>query len=402
MNHKPFLLCTVLSGALLSPVHAQTPTNPNQPAKSGYKLLVEAGKLLLPGPNGGADNTDLNIAPAENLRRERLAVAREAPALALVREAIAIQKPIGPLPSPFNIDDVSGFTFNARNRELARQFSQESDVRFADGDFVGAMNSKLDTMELGAVIGRGSFIGGLVGIAVEAIGITGSKLQTARVDSIVPHLNANECRDAAARLERTEGRRATLEQILRDEEKSNLARETTELTSFQAEKNPKPDDKGDFPTAQDIAQLKALTPEKLAQDNARFFDALAANASLPYSTIPPKLPPADELNPLTRGSYLWAKDGAYRFLFARPVARNRLLRAALELRAQKLEHGAYPETFQTPLDPFSPVSKPLVYKKTATSYLLYSVGPDGVDDGGKAISGRLDSTSRGDLVQTPF
>jgi len=395
MTLKPLLFCAVVCGALLSPVHAQT--TPNTAQKSGYELLVKAGTLLLPGPNGGADSIEPSPSPIENLRRERLAVARNAPALALVREAIRAGVSI---PTPNS--DTLPFSFYARNRELARQFSQESDVRFADGDFVGALNSKLDAMELGAVVGRGSLISGFPGTAIEAIAISSRKLDPAHIDLIVPHLDAKECREAAARLERIEGRRATAEQILRDEEKSTLALETTELTSFQAEKNPKPDDKGEFPTAEDIAQLKALTPEKLAQDNARFFDALAADASLPYSTTPPKLPPANELNPWTRGKYLWANDPNIRLSFARPVAQNRLLRAALELRAQKLERGAYPNTFQTPIDPFSPASQPLVYRRTATGYLLYSVGPDGVDNGGKAVRGRLQPTSRGDLVQTPF
>jgi len=402
MNLKPLLFCAVLSGALLSPVHAQTSTNPNQSAKSGYELLVKAGKLLLPGPNGGADSIEPSISPTENLSREYSAVERNTPALALVREAIAIQKPIGPLPAPTDIRDRDGFEFNARMREFARQFCQESDVRFADGDFVGALNSKLDTMELGALVGRGSLIGGLVGNAIEAIGITDGKLQTAHIDLIVPHLDAKECRDAAARLERIEARRETLEQILRDEQKSNLAFERPLLPSIQAEKDSEISEGIKRLTKQDIAQLKALTPEKLAQDNALFFDALAADASLPYSNIPPKLPPDNELNPFTRSNSLWAKGGGYRFNFARPIAQNRLLRVALELRAQKLEHGAYPDTFQTPLDPFSPASQPLIYRRTATDYLLYSVGPDGVDDGGKVISGKLQSTSRGDLVQTPF
>jgi len=37
-----------------------------------------------------------------------------------------------------------------------------------------------------------------------------------------------------------------------------------------------------------------------------------------------------------------------------------------------------------PNDPFVE-KKPLIYKKTAKGYLLYSVGPDGVDDGGKPV-----------------
>jgi hypothetical protein len=41
-----------------------------------------------------------------------------------------------------------------------------------------------------------------------------------------------------------------------------------------------------------------------------------------------------------------------------------------------------------PSDPFS--SHPLVYRPTATNWLLYSVGPDLVDDGGKPIGRAMD------------
>lgn len=37
-----------------------------------------------------------------------------------------------------------------------------------------------------------------------------------------------------------------------------------------------------------------------------------------------------------------------------------------------------------PTDPFA-ASGPLKYRKTGASYILYSVGPDGRDDGGRAV-----------------
>ena len=80
---------------------------------------------------------------------------------------------------------------------------------------------------------------------------------------------------------------------------------------------------------------------------------------------------------------------------------NALLATALALRAFHLEHGAYPPKLQAlcprylariPADPFQPAS-PLRYKLVQTGaqssnpmpYLLYSVGPDGLDQRGSAI-----------------
>ena len=69
----------------------------------------------------------------------------------------------------------------------------------------------------------------------------------------------------------------------------------------------------------------------------------------------------------------------------------RVLRTEIALRLHQLEKGAYPAKLEAlvpqyldavPIDPFSPDRSGLVYKPEANSYSLYSVGPDGKDDGG--------------------
>ena len=37
-----------------------------------------------------------------------------------------------------------------------------------------------------------------------------------------------------------------------------------------------------------------------------------------------------------------------------------------------------------PNDPFANYKPPFCYKRTGAHYLLYSIGPDGIDNGGKA------------------
>ena len=75
------------------------------------------------------------------------------------------------------------------------------------------------------------------------------------------------------------------------------------------------------------------------------------------------------------------------------LTQSNFLELQLALRAYKFAHGSYPETLQAlsptfepiiPDDKFAP-GKPLNYRKQGDNYLLYSIGPDGVDDGGKAI-----------------
>ncbi len=78
------------------------------------------------------------------------------------------------------------------------------------------------------------------------------------------------------------------------------------------------------------------------------------------------------------------------------------------LRLHLLENGEYPETLDelVPIvpeniltDPFS--EKRFIYRRTGTGYLLYSVGPDMDDDGGKRIEGARSPESDGDIVFEP-
>ena len=84
------------------------------------------------------------------------------------------------------------------------------------------------------------------------------------------------------------------------------------------------------------------------------------------------------------------------------VARERLVAIELALRAYQSERGRPPTRLddlvtnylsRVPSDPFT--AQPMVYRSQATNWLLYSVGPDGKDDGG-APAGR-GSQAKGDV-----
>ena len=90
--------------------------------------------------------------------------------------------------------------------------------------------------------------------------------------------------------------------------------------------------------------------------------------------------------------------------FTRSEAYLRLFLCGMAVRCFYLEHGSYPMNLAdltptyldaVPLDPFS--GKPVHYRKTSQNFLLYSVGPDGIDDGGKPMP-RPPATPKGDLL----
>ena len=71
--------------------------------------------------------------------------------------------------------------------------------------------------------------------------------------------------------------------------------------------------------------------------------------------------------------------------WAQRLARRRLLRAALAIAQWQLDRGSLPSSLplggEDSIDPFG--GKPLKYKKQGKGFIVYSIGRDMVDDGGK-------------------
>ena len=400
--------CSITFGGLAPLAFAQTPPSAALVAqKSGYDLLLEAGALIKDGPNG-EPSTPENLTPTENLRNQRLAVARNAPALAKLREALALGAEV---PLVQNYDD---FSFNlgafAKARELTRQLVQESDVRAADGDAMGAAQSGLDALQLGAQISRGPLVNSLVGVAISSLG----RLALERNANL---LDATQSHDIARKLDDVSAQMPTFAEILRGEEKTNVELMRLSVADLndpvKREQAQTKLDKGtmDEVDAKLTREMLRLSVADLEADFHRVFDAGVTRAASPYFV-------AVNAEPL-RGATIYANMSAEilsmpitRFNSERNTLSNRLLAAALRLRAIKLESGVYPETFEAGTDPFSPTLAPLIYKRAGDSYVLYSVGPDGKDDNGgeiqtlvinedtgaKSVNGRLQPESFGDIV----
>ncbi len=409
-------------GALLLSVPVLTQADP---APTGYDLLFQAGEQILPGPNGGPSalqQLTQRLPHSEDLKNERLAVARNAPALVLLRQAL--QKSIE---FPLVTDYQASFgNVGLKSRELARQLAQESDVRFGDGDYTGAMQSRLDVFELAVRFEHGPLINSLTGTAIASIGRT-------NFVKIASKLNATQCQSALARLQAIEANQATFAEVLTREQGQTQQMLVSSLPAIQKD-SLTPEGRERAGLSEDaVAQVAALTPAQLQTDIEQVFAPIIANARLSYGSQAPLTPPTIT-NPLLEGLTSILTLPQTRFRFERSHAQDRLLLAALELRTSKLVLWDYPDRFTPLTDPFSPDSKPLIYKKTVDSYLLYSLGPDGKDDGGTgaqmyAVSlntseiddnrnpenfgwpkkpvgptsaDRLPPDFKGDIVQTPF
>ena len=89
----------------------------------------------------------------------------------------------------------------------------------------------------------------------------------------------------------------------------------------------------------------------------------------------------------------------------KPATADRTSTSVNRTGEDSLQNGSLPKSLQqlvpafidtTPVDPFS--GQPFIYRVEKTGYALYSVGPDGVDDGGEPIDR---STEMGDLSLVP-
>jgi hypothetical protein len=80
------------------------------------------------------------------------------------------------------------------------------------------------------------------------------------------------------------------------------------------------------------------------------------------------------------------------------IMRNDLARVALRLTLHKIEHGEYPATLEWELLRDFFADAPLRYERRPNGFTLYSVGPNGEDDGGVARHGPDWSRQDYDLV----
>lgn len=355
------------------------------PQPNARDFFIKAGNALV-----GRDRLGTELTGPE---KQQL-VERNAEALRILREGFSYE-----YQQTLTVFDEAALNTNTKLRALARLLVVEGQIHAARGDKKRAVNSFLDALRLGIEPPHGApLIGDLTGVATETIG-------RRALWEISDKLDAATARQAARRLEIIEARRQPFAQTLRNE---RIIGEVDVREHAQRIHNP------------EWNQQTAMARY------ASFMEAEIAEAQLPYITSTQRPTSTEFLK--DADEYAKAVDAkaantiellfkmnksninSTRFQIAKSQTQNAVLTVTLALLAYKLEHGNFPASLtqlvpdcleQIPSDPFA-ARKPLQYRVQGDKYVLYSVGPDGEDDGGQPVDAaktkNTQAESKGDLV----
>jgi hypothetical protein len=306
------------------------------PNPNGYDDLRRAAEAIVgqePGPKG-----DWTKASKEELSAF---VGPNQKALTLARVGLgrSCRVPMSSEPGTLDAQIADHIQWSSSMRRLARLLACEARIARMEDRHDDAVRSSLDLVRLGHEAGRGGMmIDDLAGQAIVATGL--GELRALRDD-----LSAAECR-----------------RVMR------------ELEAIDAGKEP----------VDDVLSRERALGKNLGVWQVRVF----ATFTPVFSRL---LKPAED---------------STEFAHKRTSAGLHLLIADLAVRAYRHEHGDTPETLSqlvpdilaaVPSDPFLPGNRPLVYRKRSSGVLLYSVGPDGKDDGGTPM-GKVLPNGAGDFT----
>jgi len=284
----------------------------------------------------------------------------------------------------------SGFDIRA----LGRLLVLDGEVRADKGNWPGAMNAYLDALEFGAKIVRG----GNLGCFEEGRNVQMDARK--RIHDTYKRLTALELKAATGRMEAVRRLSVAYSEVLR-QVRDQVTEDYVHLI-FRNRNLFEAYDWYDriylatlrhdgFATGM-IVKLRLLpyTKSRIVANWTRYMDKVITRVRLPYRDKHPFPPvPCDPFNERMVLDFeeRWCDDLVNQ-------ADNGAMMTSLALRRFWLENSSYPASLsalvpgylsRVPADPFSPKDA-LRYERTRRGYLLYSVGPDGRDDGGRPIA----------------
>jgi len=276
---------------------------------------------------------------------------------------------------------------------LARALRTEGELAEREGNAGAAARSYLDCLRVGVDLprGAGDLVAGRMGVLIQNIGMEG-------LYEVIERLDAGEARRVLREMQALEASAVPLSSVVlqeRDAATQNLVialRHPPSRMSLYVDW-----DHRDF---QDHLRFN-FTPKRLLLDRFRaYMQRWATICKDPYHAghTPPRRP----FDPVSRRGI--QNVARTRLAWAKRDALWRLMECRLALRAYRAERGAPPASLEmlvpaympsVPRDPFAP--HPLTYAAQGERYLLYSLGPDGDDDGGRQLDGKLEVETDSDL-----
>ena len=359
------------------------------PSPNAYRFYTLAGSLI--------PNID-KIEQATAARRNATAGKPTSPAYSAVDKAALIKKNRNALDlvhegfaykclapdEPYLEADKESDRDRGMLCRIAYLLVLDGQVKAAQGDWTASVNSDIDAIRVGTDSEQRAGMSGFrAGRACEAVG-------RRPLWGAVDHLNAQQARTAIARLQSVLDNAPTYADAL-----------TVEQGAIQTA----------LPKNGNIVFLSALMPNQYAhgslkhraelfyapkstimRDLTAYTDAEIARVRQPYALRSrERLYPGDFVTWLFVGSWTNA-ESARSPLYSETMCRtqNALLITTFALRAFYAEHSKFPDTLSqlasaylraVPSDPFA-ANAPLQYHRVGSKYVLYSIGPDGKDDGG--------------------
>jgi hypothetical protein len=362
----------------------------------------------MPSPNGYV-KAQQALAQLSKIRHPPVPANWPHVTLAQLRAQLAVRRPIldqvraiFPLewraPAVLDVNDTfAAMPSHSEFRECARCFADEGILARSEGDYGAAMQSSLDAIELGSKIPNGGgLISRLTGLACHAIGFD----QAERTVSGMP---AGAIPGALARLRRVRREWPSLSETLESERISHLAMDSQAFLEIQLEPLHgqlqffRPDNASLWD-----AVLPLLTPRRtILASTDRFYRRQIGESTRPFRQRVAVPVPGDWWSRATLLSITpqilvrQEREGTHLALFE----------VALAVRMHYLQHGRYPARLSDisrewlPAIPVDLWDQPIAYRLRNSQPVIYSLGPDGKDDGGRAADPiTLTPATRGDLV----
>lgn len=383
-------------------IHVPTPTMPKD---NGWDYYIKAAEMMrnTRKVTVSPDKTVLGDGPAGDAESshewtmEELEAFMKAnkPILAVVRQGL--KKDYMHKPTRTYRQSLVDLYTNSHFRRIAFRLAGEAIYYDRIGEPERAADSLVDCMELGIIIPKGGGLtAGLSGVSVENIGAR-------QLYEVLPKLSPDKLEELAGRLESINQKRVCFSDLVIEEGWAFTA-------VFQDSMKPHENERCILDTNPTITAVcdkiiyMFINKGAVIQENLEYFQAVAEEQKGQYTGKTKVLLPNNSfINTLDQDSVVRCHSAR-----ARGEARFTLIQTEVALHRYRAANGWYPDKLAdlvpkylkvVPVDPFG-LGKPLKYrsKGNGQSFLLYSIGSDMKDDGGKPETEVSQSLFNGDIV----